>query len=170
MKYLLFIILLSTTACADDAAFLSRLVVKFRVAANKWAPLANLTGQLLPDRLLKQIEIKLGEMGISTDNGYCLLSDDANPRIILNTVKWNVFNEWEREALVFHELGHCLLHRDHVESMVSRDEKMIPKSLMFPYLLSWETYLLNRDYYLEELFSRLFTTPLQLIGIRLDNY
>lgn len=47
--------------------------------------------------------------------GECLRQTGRTPRITLSTDRtcWQAFNAFERECLVFHELGHCLLNRDH---------------------------------------------------------
>jgi hypothetical protein len=47
--------------------------------------------------------------------GQCLQQANRTPRITLDTALtcWKNAGQQEREALVFHELGHCLLNRDH---------------------------------------------------------
>jgi Zn-dependent protease with chaperone function len=52
------------------------------------------------------------------------------------------------EMVMFHELGHCVLLRDHVDVR----QKFGPRSIMYPYLFEESTYLEHRDYYLRELF------------------
>jgi len=43
--------------------------------------------------------------------GYCV------PRfgILLNETLWHDYGEFQRKELVFHELGHCVLQKDHEE-------------------------------------------------------
>lgn len=47
--------------------------------------------------------------------GQCSLQSGKTPRITLSTDSfcWQQANQNERECLVFHELGHCLLARQH---------------------------------------------------------
>lgn len=47
--------------------------------------------------------------------GECLRQAGRTPRITLSAQRtcWQEANINERECLVFHELGHCLLNRDH---------------------------------------------------------
>ncbi len=45
--------------------------------------------------------------------GQCLLDAGQPPRIVLNADCWKRASALERECLVFHELGHCLLSRSH---------------------------------------------------------
>lgn len=73
--------------------------------------------------------------------------------IILDETYWNESDMYDRESLVFHELGHCVLNKDHDASMVSffyfLDYR--PKSIMHPY--SFYQYRLYRDDYIKELFA-----------------
>lgn len=70
-------------------------------------------------------------------------------RIIINTAYWKNYSHDTREILVFHELGHCALYRDHVEI---KDKNGTPISIMFPSIISPYAYFGHRDYYIEELF------------------
>lgn len=57
-----------------------------------------------------------------------------------------------KEVVLFHELGHCILKREHVDGV---SELKIPESLMIvdPTLVT-SYYEQNRNFYLNELFSR----------------
>lgn len=48
--------------------------------------------------------------------GQCQLFSDGRRTIIIQESYWKSANEWAREFLVFHELGHCLLDRRHLET------------------------------------------------------
>lgn len=50
--------------------------------------------------------------------GECLLQAGKTPRIVLSAggLCWKDANANERECLIFHELGHCLLGRGHLNS------------------------------------------------------
>ena len=56
------------------------------------------------------------------------------------------------EEVVFHELGHCVLKRLHIEEMITKD---VPLSLMYPIMVSEEVYMGYRGYYMMELFSHI---------------
>lgn len=72
------------------------------------------------------------------------------------SIDWEFFafaSEYDREALVFHELGHCDLDRFH-ESEILNDESIMlerPASLMHPYMFSDWTYRAYRTEYIKEL-------------------
>lgn len=75
-----------------------------------------------------------------TTVGVCQ-SGGMVPTIFIDPVFWEEVPEEIREALVFHELGHCILHQQH------RSDR---KSIMSPYVITdfWH----NTDYYMQELF------------------
>lgn len=88
--------------------------------------------------------------------GTCRLWYDGRREIIVseqfyNDVKHDTFL---LQATVFHELGHCVLDRDHESGRTTRNNANIYKSLMYPYVFSSsEIYEDNADYYHDELFS-----------------
>jgi len=78
--------------------------------------------------------------------GTCTNSEP--PLIVIDTPYWNEITELGREQLVLHELGHCVLNRDHKENMLSG----LPVSIMYSIHFGDEWYYAqNRAYYLQEL-------------------
>jgi hypothetical protein len=73
-----------------------------------------------------------------------------SPHIRINKEQWNRLGETARRILLFHELGHCVLNRDHRTDLRSDQS---PASIMFPSLLRSSTYENSRDYYWQELFQ-----------------
>lgn len=68
---------------------------------------------------------------------------------------WNRASDLQKELLVFHELGHCVLHYyGHNEQWIIRDKEAIPNSIMYPYLISDKIYERHKGYYINELFNR----------------
>jgi hypothetical protein len=64
--------------------------------------------------------------------------------------KWNDLNEFSRQTLINHELGHCHLGRDHDHSI---DKDGNPLSIMHPSNIGW--YYKGAEYeYDAELFTR----------------
>ncbi len=59
--------------------------------------------------------------------GQCKTYSDGSKEIVLDLVYWENATEIEREYLVFHELGHCVLERDHNNE---RDDNGICISIM----------------------------------------
>jgi hypothetical protein len=56
--------------------------------------------------------------------------------IVIETIAWDKMDDYGREELIFHELGHCALHLDHVEETRA---DYCPLSIMYPYVFgdSW---------------------------------
>lgn len=64
---------------------------------------------------------------------------------------WRTSSETMREIVLYHELGHCVLDKDHDEET---DLLGIPKHLMYPSVLSSRNYEAKKDYYLKDLFKK----------------
>ena len=48
--------------------------------------------------------------------GQCQHNEDRPNQVIVDQQTWNESNEAEKEFLIFHELGHCILKRDHLDN------------------------------------------------------
>lgn len=87
----------------------------------------------------------------STTIGVCYWYEEDNKkvgvRVEIDPEFWFESVEAAREELLFHELGHCILGRDHDTTLLYG---AMPKSVMYPYVFS-TTYLVFRDYYVKEL-------------------
>ncbi len=83
--------------------------------------------------------------------GQCEWGDWLHsPHIRINPDQWQTLGETGRQILLFHELGHCVLNRDH---RTDRREDRSPASIMFPSLLNPIVYRRDREYYQHELFE-----------------
>lgn len=67
---------------------------------------------------------------------------------------WEDADEGERESLIMHEFGHCVLQRDHDDAWITMGGQRIPRSVMNSYVFSGSLYLAFKDYYMKELFRR----------------
>lgn len=75
-------------------------------------------------------------------------------RIEINPDFWNNVDTASREYVLFHELGHCLLLRDHDNNEVeTEDGYFLQKSIMSTYFSTSEYYTNNYESYLHELFT-----------------
>ena len=88
--------------------------------------------------------------GESGGRGVCEFQPGATPVITLSQAAWDTSNDAEREQLVFHELGHCVLQKRHVGGVSAQG---IPRSLMNPYRIDGSVYLQNKAYYLSTFFG-----------------
>lgn len=97
--------------------------------------------------------------------GTCRLWYDGRREIIVAEQFYNdtKHDPFLLQATVFHELGHCVLDRDHDWGKTTQKNDTIYKSLMYPYVFSSSTvYEDNEQYYHDELFSKSATGSLAL--------
>lgn len=84
--------------------------------------------------------------------GWCNYNTSSPDQVVINTLFWEILDDLEKEKLVFHELGHCILKRPHLDSI--RDDGRC-KSIMHSGQKCSDNYSLNtRSDYLDELFLR----------------
>ena len=84
--------------------------------------------------------------------GVCVRSDEAPNRVAVDQEAWSVASQAFRELIVFHELGHCVLNREHLDDEVNG----VCVSIMNSGLVGCELSLENeaiRSAYLDELFE-----------------
>lgn len=72
-------------------------------------------------------------------NAYCFVENGV---IVINPEKWDRFDKYQQEEIIFHELGHCVLGKQHV----------LTQSIMNRQPLPSEFYRDNRTKLIEELF------------------
>ena len=59
--------------------------------------------------------------------GQCIKYSDGSKEIVIDERNWDRLDEFEKEYVVFHELGHCLLLRSHNNDV---DENGFCESIM----------------------------------------
>jgi hypothetical protein len=92
--------------------------------------------------------IKIQDLIASGVLAYCVVGTDSPTIKIVDRDWFDHTSDASREHVVFHELGHCILGRDHNDAQ----EYFGPSSLMNTYMFDDETYLMYHDWYLDELF------------------
>lgn len=107
--------------------------------------------------VVNNLVIKFGEMPKPGVIAVC--SQKSVPTITVSKAYWEKAKETDREILMLHELGHCILGRNHVEVIVpvtgptARVFGNRAKSLMNPCVIPSVVYEAFRDEYLNELFN-----------------
>ncbi len=124
-------------------------------------------GQTIPaDNLI----ITFGETQRQDACGQCDRATGKTPRITLKTddLCWKNANQQEREALIFHELGHCWLNRDHrpdrfpngiYVSLMNADDVGIYATCRYPIGNDVCDKRPRRQYYHDELFNPATPVP-----------
>lgn len=154
MKYLLLIVI-SVTSCGSE--YKDHIFVQDRnnhksISVNdEFKPYVEKFKELYSLNFHIRVEFEDLE---KTYVGMCYYWDDGHREIGIDQDRWQRLSADEREVLIFHELGHCILNRDHVEELghVGKYENA-PKSIMHPYIFSDPYYALNRQYYFNELIT-----------------
>lgn len=109
-------------------------------------------------RFTKQTELHIDvPINFSNLEGYvgaCITYSDNRKEIEIDQEFWQRAEDLAREQLIFHELGHCVLNRDHDDTLVRVDGffYQIPNSIMYPYIFgSYSFYEEFHQHYMEEL-------------------
>lgn len=143
--YFLFVVLL--TACgqqqpSNDPRSISGVDSAFTGYVNLYVTMKNRP-------LAYDIPIQFGSLDGNTI-GLCTRWSSGYRQIVIDREYWEspYTTDNERTSLIFHELGHCDLNRDHVETRFANGW---PTSLMYP--MNYGFYDSQRDYYFTELFN-----------------
>ncbi len=100
-----------------------------------------------------RVEFK-GELETSDGNAICGRATSTSPNALIEMSQtcWDGFDNREKEIIMFHELGHALLFRPHLDTEFESGHKI---SLMHsnPFDVYAEWTLDRKDYYLDELFG-----------------
>ena len=102
--------------------------------------------------------------------GQCLLETGKTPRITLSddSFCWKQANAEERECLILHELGHCLLKRPHLAtrfpagmyaSLMNPNDISVYAACRYPIDNDACDKRQRRDYYVSELFDTRTASP-----------
>lgn len=153
MKWLFLILVSAPVFAGSNTEKELRLYVsKFIEEAKAHSQVVYLNGPLAGFK----IDSLVLEAGIAPDShilGECQLRKGLPPKIIADFMEWERLPVEAKEMLTFHELGHCILGRQHEDAMIEVKGEQVPKSLMNSYNFSPKIYQSHRDYYLDELFS-----------------
>lgn len=84
--------------------------------------------------------------------GSCTRGGDFTPKIMISEHYWSYMSDGEREMLIDHELGHCVLNREHDATWIEVNGDLVPKSLMYPYAFNESIFFNHYQYYMLELF------------------
>jgi hypothetical protein len=97
------------------------------------------------------IPIQFADFTNSANIGLCTWWDSGYRQITIDKTYWDnpYITEEIKISLIFHELGHCDLNRQHNSALRSDGQ---PVSLMYPYNVGYLPQ--DEDYYFDELFNR----------------
>lgn len=105
------------------------------------------------------IRIEFGKVQ-SNEGAACEESFIGGRKVLVDATHWSRLPEDGREVLIFHELGHCLLNRDHANDVIAFADAAggrlgtRPVSLMFASGVSGSLYSAFKEHYQRELFRK----------------
>lgn len=88
----------------------------------------------------------------STIIGQCARSNDSTKIITIDRSFWDAFNDFEKELVVYHELGHCFLNRPHCD-VINTDETCFSIMHSSEDLCENNYNSVTREEFLDELFD-----------------
>ena len=99
--------------------------------------------------------LSFGSTPSLNETGVCEWADNETPKITINQRIWNTLNDYDKQEVIFHELGHCVLKRIHqnTEMMAYNGTVQVAESIMYPYRISGTIYRDNIVHYHDELFD-----------------
>jgi hypothetical protein len=141
MKRLLFLGILMLMSCAPDPRTIRGVDPEFNYYLDLYV---KIKGKPLYYDIPIQFSSNMepGEVGNCKRWGYY-----GYRQITIDKTYWLSADTNHKISLIFHELGHCDLNRDHVET---RNHNGTPTSLMFPHNVGFID--ADQDYYFNELF------------------
>lgn len=102
------------------------------------------------------VPMYFGDLG-PTRVGVCEERWFQSSRIYIDRRAWAHTPEPGREALIFHELGHCVLKREHKDTVMTvrleSGARQVPESIMNTSGVHASTYTVLKNYFLTELFG-----------------
>lgn len=124
---------------------------------------------------IDDIEIKFAEIEQTSILGYCqqgvryvdkltVREMYKTPQIVLDITHWNKMTVKDREQLVNHELGHCILGRPHLDASVNGRPVSIMSTYHFQLGVVGGYYESYYSSYISELFTR-NTTSTAFAGV-----
>lgn len=115
--------------------------------------------EFLYGKKIENVSISFTSFSPESTLGICESYEHAPFNFDFKSIKidrqyWEESSEYGKEILLFHELGHCVLNRDHFTDVLTiRKNHTIHASIMNPYIIDERDYIENRTFYLIELFK-----------------
>jgi hypothetical protein len=153
-----------TLGCGKKNSFVYNVSAEFEPYVQKFISEAKARGQNITiNNLIIKYDAAASSLYCATSNAISS-QNDVQKIILVNPQQcWQNFTQLE--TLIFHELGHCILGRNHDMSLMPKGD---PKTIMYPNNITLYSpcvyaigspcdFLYRRPYYIDELFNP--TTP-----------
>lgn len=126
LKSILFLCVVGLFSCQDDLSFLDDSTTENfnsdfpNVESPLWPYFERFekeaaTRGIIVDLVAEQISGTIEPIDQATVVGTCSYGGFSPGRIVIDSDFWSRASTLGKEMIIFHELGHCFLHRDHKE-------------------------------------------------------
>lgn len=123
----------------------SSIVSDFEQAGKQYSGNANFSAGHVP--------VNFGNTENDAFEGVCFSYPDGTTEVIIKESWWNSASQSLKESLLFHELGHCVLGRDHDNETHEANSRTYKASLMNSVIVNPGHYNSHKGGYLTELFT-----------------
>ena len=103
------------------------------------------------DYIAARIEGLLQDIPNETVQGQCFYNENIPNKVIVDIDYWNEATKSEKEFIIFHELGHCFLDREHLNT-ANPDGTCVSIMHANPGVCRFDFNSNTREDYLDELF------------------
>ncbi len=111
---------LTLSACEKEAVVVFVVEAPLQVYFDRFIDEAALRG-LDVEYPTSQVDAHIGNITEPNVIGQCSRSESSQHAITIDQRYWRSANDLQREYLIFHELGHCVLGRDHTDDADTND-------------------------------------------------
>ena len=106
-----------------------------------------------PSFVVGDIPVNFGDTTKDEFDGVCNSYSDGTKEVLIKKSWWDRASVHQREVMIYHELGHCSLNRDHDTELITKDSYQVKASIMNPTIPGSSHYLQYKTSYLTELFT-----------------
>lgn len=99
-------------------------------------------------RVQPDVKVEMIDVIDFKDSGVVGICYEGQALVKLKISYWNKATDYEKEQLLFHELGHCLFAMEHDDTI--NKKLLIPNSLMNSNMIDEDIYSAFHSYYIEE--------------------
>lgn len=99
----------------------------------------------------ERIEGLIQDIPDASIQGQCFRNESKPRKVIIDLNYWNNATKADKEFIIFHELGHCFLNRDHLDES-NPDNTCVSIMHSNPGVCNFNLNEDNREEYLDELF------------------
>lgn len=112
----------------------------------------NLTGD--SNFKVGDIPINFGTPEETSFQAVCYIYSNNSREIIIRPEWWQTASEDNKESIIFHELGHCRLDREHDDTVMNIGGHSVKLSMMHHVIVINKDYTDRQSAYINELFTQ----------------